>query len=196
MDSHLFRVINDFAKHTSWLHGTALLYASKLGPALLAVLVLLAVWLYRGRDSRDLALAGWAGLAPLVAVALNQPLVHLAARDRPYATLDHVLVLAHHSADPSFPSDHSVLAGAVLAALLLLDRRLGAAAVVAGLLLGFSRVYVGAHYPGDVVAGLVVGAVVAVGGWALLERPLTALVTWLRSLPGLRPVFAAQPQRS
>jgi len=192
VDADLFRAVNDFAKHTSWLHGTATFYAGTLGPALLAAIVLIAVWSSRARDSRAMALAGWAGLAPLVAVALNQPLVRLAARDRPYATLDHVLVLTHHSADPSFPSDHSVLAGSVLAVVLLLDRRLGAAAAVAGLLLAFSRVYVGAHYPGDVLAGLVVGAVVALAGWALVERPLVSTVDRLRRT-GLRPLLTAGP---
>jgi undecaprenyl-diphosphatase len=195
VDSDLFRAVNDLAKHTTWLHGTATFYASTLGPALLAAAVLLGVWLCRGRDSRSLALAGWAGLAPLVAVPLTQPLVHLADRDRPYATLDHVLVLAHRSTDASFPSDHSVLAGSVLAALLLLDKRLGAAAAAAGVLLALSRVYVGAHYPGDVLAGLVLGALVALGGWALLERPLTALVDRLRAT-GLRPLLTAGDQRS
>jgi undecaprenyl-diphosphatase len=194
VDSHLFRVVNDLAKHTAWLHGFAVLYAKTLGPALLAALVLLAVWRARRTESRSLALAGWAGLAPLAAVALNQPLVHLVWRDRPYATLDHVLVLVHRSADASFPSDHSVLAGSVLAALLLLDRRVGALAAVVGVLLAASRVYVGAHYPGDVVAGLVVGAAVALGGWALLERTLTALVERLRHT-GLRPLLTAGPQR-
>ena len=55
------------------------------------------------------------------------------------------------------PSDHAVVAGAVIVGVLLYNWRLGLAATVAGLALAFDRVYVGAHYPGDVPAGLVLG---------------------------------------
>jgi membrane-associated phospholipid phosphatase len=180
VDSDLFRTMNDFAKSTPWLHGTATFYAAKAGPALLALLVLAAVVICRKRDATSLAKAIWAGLAPLLAVALNQPLVHAFNRQRPFLALDHVLVLAHRSADGGLPSDHGTLAGAVLAALLLVDRRLGLAATAVGLLLAVSRVYVGVHYPGDVLAGLAFGAAVALLGWLLLGRALTAAVASLR----------------
>ncbi len=181
MDTDLFRTINDLAKDSTWLHGSARFYATTLGPALLALLVLAAVWVARGRSHTDLAKAGWAGLAPLLAVAVNQPLVHAFSRARPYHALSGVLLLTPPSADASFPSDHATLAGAVLAALWLMDRRLGALATVVGLLLAGSRVYVGAHYPGDVVAGLALGAAVALLGWRVLGRVLTVFVARVRA---------------
>lgn len=71
-----------------------------------------------------------------------------------------MLVLVHRSVDASFPSDHATMAGATAAGLLLLDRRLGVTAAVDAALMAFARVYVGAHFPVDVVAGLAVGLVV------------------------------------
>jgi undecaprenyl-diphosphatase len=50
-------------------------------------------------------------------------------------------------------------------------------------------VYIAAHYPWDVAAGLALGAIVAVAGWLLLRRPLIALVAWLRLRPGVRAMF-------
>jgi undecaprenyl-diphosphatase len=47
----------------------------------------------------------------------------------------------------------------------------------------FARVYVGAHYPGDVAAGLALGATVTLIGWALLHRTATALVGRLTRTP-------------
>jgi membrane-associated phospholipid phosphatase len=99
-------------------------------------------------------------------------------------------VLAHRSTDFGFRSDHAVMAGGAAAGLLLYPRRLGAAAVVAALLLAFSRVYIAAHYPHDVLAGLGFGAAVTVTGWWLLARPLTALVEWAQRTR-LRPLVTA-----
>ena len=70
----------------------------------------------------------------------------MVAEARPYAVLPHILVLAHCSTDPSFPSDHAVLAGAVAAGLWLVNRRLGNVAVLAAAAMAFARVYIGAHY--------------------------------------------------
>jgi undecaprenyl-diphosphatase len=190
VDSRLFRLVNDLATDTPWLHGVALFYAGKAGPALLALLVLLAVLWSRRWETSALAKAIWAGLAPLVAVGLNQPLVHAINRPRPWAALDHVLVLGHRSPDGGMPSDHGTLAGAVIGALFLVDRKLGWAAAVVGVLLAASRVYVGAHYPADVLAGLAFGALVAALGWVVLGPVLTRLVVLLR-LTKLRPLLTA-----
>ena len=183
--------MNDFQARTGWLHGSGLFYAKTGGPLLLAVLLIVGVLIARSRRSAEgVARAGWAGLSTLVAVGLNQPIVHAVDRARPYNALPHVHLLGTKSMDASFPSDHATLAGAVIAGLFLVDRKLGIVATVAGLLLAVDRVYVGAHYPADVLAGLVVGAVVAVAGWYLLRRPLIGIVAWLQR-SRLRPLVTA-----
>jgi membrane-associated phospholipid phosphatase len=189
LDDRLFIAVNDWARHTPTLHAWLLGYAT-YGVVLFAALMLGALVTARHRSSRDLAATGWVPLAMLIAVALNQPIGRLVGEARPYAAHPGILRLADVTTDFSFPSDHAVMAGAVAAGLLLAHRRLGIAAVVAALLMAYSRVYIAAHYPWDVLAGLLVGAAVALAGWALLRVPLTALTEWLRSLPGLRAVFA------
>ena len=188
MDSDLFRAVNDLSKSTPWLHGFATFYAGTAGPALLAVLVLMALVGSRRHETSRLAKSVWAGIAPLVAVALNQPIVHAMNRPRPFVAMPHVLLLTHRSADGGMPSDHGTLAGAVLGALFLVDRRLGWTAVGVGGLLAASRVYVGAHYPADVLAGLALGALIAVVGWFLVGPQLTGLLVRLRRTR-LRPLL-------
>ena len=126
LDDRLFFACNAFAGRTPWLHGPVEAYAG-YGVVLFGVLLVLALLRARRRGTRDLAAAGWAGVATLLAVAVNQPIAHLVHEARPYATHPHVLLLTHRSADFSFPSDHAVMAGAAATGLLL-----GAAVALAG----------------------------------------------------------------
>jgi membrane-associated phospholipid phosphatase len=188
LDDRLLIDVNSLARHTGWAHGAILGYAT-YGVLLFAGLLLAAVLLRRTASDARLAAAGWACLATVLAVGLNQPLVSAFAEARPYTAHHGLLVLASHSTDASFPSDHAVMAGAAAAGLWLASRVLGTVAVGAALVMAFSRVYIAAHYPWDVVAGLLFGTLVALLGWAVLRRPLTAVTGRLRALPGLRQAF-------
>ena len=189
-DRPLFRDANEFTRDTPWLHGGMLGYAA-YGTVLFAALLLVGWWV--ARSSGDLvrvAAALWAPVGALVALAINQLLVHAWQEPRPYDVLSRISVLASRSSDYSFPSDHAVMAGAVAGGLLLVHRRLGAVALAAALLMAFARVYIGAHWPGDVVVGLLVGAAVVVGGFVAVRRPAVALLRVLVSTP-LRPLLVA-----
>jgi len=187
----VFGQLNEFARDTGWLHAPMLAYAT-YGVVLFASLLLAGWWIARDRGSRAMAAALWTGAAMLLAVAANQPIVNGVHEARPYTDHPHILVLAHRSADFSFPSDHAVMAGAVAAGLWLVSKRLGVVAAVAALLMAFARVYIAAHYPHDVLAGLAFGAGIVLVGWLLLATPLTWLVDWLARTP-LRPLLVHEP---
>lgn len=193
LDDRVLHDVNTFARHTGWLHAPALNYAT-YGVVLFAGLLIAGLLLARTRRARTLAAAGWACLAAVVAVAVNQPVGHLFHEARPYATHRHLLVLASRTSDFSFPSDHAVMAGAAAAGLFLVSRRLGVIAAAAAVLMALARVYISAHYPWDVLGGLVFGAAVTGLGWLILRIPLTALVAQSRRLPGLRAVLDATPK--
>jgi undecaprenyl-diphosphatase len=175
-DRSLFLAINEWARDTPWLHSALRLYA-EYGVVLFGALLIAGFLLSRRRGSASAVAASlWAGAATIIAVAVNQPIASAVDEPRPYTAYHHILVLAHRSADPSFASDHATMAGAVAIGLLFTSRRLGYLAVAAALLMGFTRVYIGAHYPVDVAAGLLLGGTVAAAGWLALRRPLIALV--------------------
>jgi membrane-associated phospholipid phosphatase len=185
----MFGDINEFARDTGWLHGPLLGFAS-YGVVAFAALLVAGWWVARDRSPRTMAAALWAGAGTLVAVAANQPIVNGVREARPYTDHHQILVLATRSADYSFPSDHAVMAGAVAAGLWFVDRRLGAVASVAALLMAFARVYIAAHYPHDVLAGLAFGALLVLVGWWLLGGAFTRLVERLTTSP-LRPLLVS-----
>ncbi len=195
-DAGDFLLINRFARRTGWLHGVMTGYASTYGLVILVLLLAAGWWLARRTGQLGvMAALVWAGLGTLVAVGVNQPIVTAVAEKRPYASIPHTLLLVSRSTDYGFPSDHATMAGAVATGLCYVNRRLGILAWVAAVLLAFSRVYVGAHYPHDVIAGLVVGAVVVVVGRLLARPALVWLLTRLVRTP-LRPLLVAGPRHT
>lgn len=169
-DHALFRWTNDLARHTPWLHGAARLFAND-GVVLFGVLLVVGALWARRVSLLLLVRSVLAGVGVLLAVAVNQPIVAAVDARRPFEVYPHALVLVHRSTDPSFPSDHATMAGAVAVGLFLVNRRLGAVAAALALLMAVTRVYVGAHFPLDVVAGLLLGGAVA----ALVQLPARRL---------------------
>jgi undecaprenyl-diphosphatase len=177
-----FLRINEFARDTPWLHPVVIGYAD-YGIVVFAVLLAAGWWIARRRgDLTALAAAVWAPLGALAAVAISEPLAAVIAEPRPDAMLPDIVVLAHRGGE-SFPSDDSVLAGAVAAGLVLVGNRLGTVALLAAAAMAFARVYIGADYTHDVLAGLGLGVTVSVlGFWA--TRPV--LVRLLRRAEEIR----------
>lgn len=193
LNDQVFLAINGFARHTPWLHAPVQAYA-KYGAGLFGLLLVLGLLSVRRGPTRSLAASGWACVAVLVALAVNQPIGRLVAEPRPYAIHHGILVLAQRTSDFSFPSDHAVMAGATATGLLLFSRRLGLIAAAAAVLMAFARVYIAAHYPWDVLAGLALGGMLTWAIWELLDGPITAFAGWLRDRPGVNTIFAPTPE--
>ncbi|HKN50387.1 MAG TPA: phosphatase PAP2 family protein [Actinomycetota bacterium] len=171
MDGSAYRWFNRLADRTPWAHGMVVAYA-KYGIGIFAVL-LLATWLVsRRRSDAATALAAlvWGGVAALGSLALNQVVGHAVARPRPYIAMPTAHLLVSRTGDFSFPSDHAAVAAAVTVGLWLVDRRAGLVAGLLALAMACARVYAGAHYPGDVLGGLLVGSLVAAAGWIPARR--------------------------
>lgn len=92
----------------------------------------------------------------------NILLKNIVARVRPYEVIEGLELLVGKATDWSFPSGHtgSSFAAAVMM-FLVLPRRYGILALIYALLMGFSRLYVGIHYPTDVLTGAITGTLCA-----------------------------------
>ncbi len=105
------------------------------------------------------------GASLLGSLLFNNMLVkNLVARPRPYRMIQTLTILVPEPGEYSFPSGHtssSFAAGVVL--YLMLPKKYGVPAMILAFLIGISRLYVGVHYPTDVLAGAVLGTLIAVG---------------------------------
>ena len=92
----------------------------------------------------------------------NILLKNLVARPRPYTQLPDLSLLVPYPKDYSFPSGHTCSSFAVAGSLLHSGKTWNALripAFVLAILISFSRLYVGAHYPSDVIVGAIIGLV-------------------------------------
>jgi undecaprenyl-diphosphatase len=193
LDGSLFTTVTDFARDTPWLNTPMELWTNA-GLGVFAVLMLMGWWNARRRDDRSMVLALAAPVAVVAAFAVTEVAKKLVAEVRPCYSLPHDYFVDACPArtDFAFPSGHSTTAFATVAALWLLDRRLSVIAAAFALLEGFTRVYVGAHYPHDVIGAALLALPVAYLASLLLGRIALPLVARLRT-GALGPVLTATP---
>ncbi|MGI5228048.1 phosphatase PAP2 family protein [Actinoallomurus sp. CA-142502] len=160
-DDGAYREMVTLARHTPWLNAAVNLWSDY---GLVLFIVLAAAGLRRGGGVwRALWVPGAMAVAYLVSAVVKLGI----GEQRPCRTLPavgHIVSACPPLGDYSFPSNHAVLAAAAAVAVWRIDRRLGVVAAVNAVVIAASRVYIGVHYPHDVVAGLLLGALVAWAG--------------------------------
>ncbi|MBO4653159.1 MAG: phosphatase PAP2 family protein [Lachnospiraceae bacterium] len=99
---------------------------------------------------------------------LLKPLVN---RVRPYEVIDGLVLIGKKATDGSFPSGHTAASIASAVAMCrYLKKRWSVPLIVLALMISFSRLYIGIHYPTDVLAGLLDGILLAVIAWVIESR--------------------------
>ena len=156
------------------------------GAGWVAVAAALAIW----GEKRDRRAALAATAAMFAAIGLAQgPAKSVFRRRRPWATKA-VRVVGRRTRDFSFPSGHSAGSFAAAAALASFYPERAPLLFTAAGLVGVSRVYLGHHYPSDVVAGAALGSGVGLLGGGLLKTRVGQAVD---RLPAEFPLVTAGP---
>ena len=122
--------------------------------------ILMAIVLILYSETRKAGVAVTAGM--LASFVFNNLLLkNLVARIRPYEVIDGLTLLVDKASDLSFPSGHSATSFVAATIMMcMLPKRYGVSAMVLATLIAFSRLYVGIHYPTDVLFGTVSGIVI------------------------------------
>ena len=168
MDYSLFRDINGLSGAPLPDHVFRFV-AERFEIALIALVALIFLIPWRAHRQELRIGAVFATAAAAIGLLVNQPISHAVDRLRPYVAhpaTAHLLIARSH--DPSFPSDHATGGFALACGMFLYDRLVGTILFVLAALLAFSRVYVGTHYPADVLGGALIGVLAAL----LLRIPI------------------------
>ncbi len=162
VDVWLFQLLNLYLVHPAADDLMVFLTRVKLSGHIIALAALFII-IRRGKSAfLVILLALFAvGMADIVASGILKPLVQ---RIRPCFVLDHVRLLVSQPRSYSFASSHAANSAAVASVIWIffhrgdfVEKLYTIIMILYALAISWSRVYVGVHYPGDVIAGMMIG---------------------------------------
>lgn len=164
-----------------------MVYASEYGREFFWIPVVALIWILGGDKQKRVSFL--MAVAFVLAIILGIVSKHVMAEPRPFEVLGNARVLLPKPTDYSYPSGHAVIVstGAIVA-LIGISRKVSVPLTVEALIVSYSRVYVGVHWPADILGGWLMGSVCASSAFLLagvLERVYNLIFSaWSRILGG------------
>jgi len=178
-DVSVFHLINQFAGHVPILD-LVMVFFARYALELYALLFIIAWFTLPKTDTKHRHALVVAGCAGVLALAVNFLIAHIWFRPRPFTVLPRgsFTQLIPHGNDSSFPSDHTSGSFAFAAASWGNNEKwISRSFTWLAVIVMVARVYVGVHWPTDVIAGLVVGTLSGRLMWKFSRylNPITAI---------------------
>jgi undecaprenyl-diphosphatase len=158
MNYDLFQSVNQLAGNYPMLDWFMAFVTQKA--LFIYVVLFIVLWLF-GSEKHKYTVFFAAGTG-LLGLIINAVIGEFYFEPRPFAVHDDVHLLLPHAADASFPSDHTTGAFALSFGVFLFHRKLGSIMILFALVTGISRIYVGHHYPLDVMGSIVVASLASI----------------------------------
>ncbi len=160
-----FFAINNLAGHNSMIDKLIMIIADYL--PLILVLTIIILWFRKKKTSgksieknhyKQISLLSL--YSAIIGLLLNKIISTLYYHPRPFVN-NKVLLLIKHSADSSFPSDHTTLMLSIALMLIYFTttRRTGIILTITALIGGIARIYVGVHYPLDIIGSIITSTI-------------------------------------
>ena len=179
MNKSLFLIINSWAGQNIWLDRFMIFSAEWLGYFL--ILLLITPWLLTYFIKNDRvsswarsALLKWSYYREMLVVAFGSAIIsrfifvniirYFYYHPRPFLVLSDTVQLTDHEMVSSFPSGHASFYFALATGVYLYNKKAGYIYFVLAGFMGLARVFVGVHWPLDIMAGALLGILVSLGG--------------------------------
>lgn len=173
-DTSIFYWINGLAGHIRFFDELLKGLASDYFLPVVACLILVALW-FGTRDNLRRRLNQEAIISSLSSVGIANGLVNLSNffyfRIRPFYTLpeSQVHLLFYRPTDSSFPSNFTAMLFALAVPILMYNKKYGLVLLCIALVGGFARIFVGIHYPFDVLGGAGIGIFTGLLSYGLVK---------------------------
>ena len=151
----LFRMFNDLGKEVMFLNPIMIFFAKYMKYFLLFGIVM--YWFTRKRENRIMIISSM--FAFVIAEVFGAIAGAIHSNNQPFAELSNVNQLIGHAIDNSFPSDHAIEFFSICITFLLFKKNLRYVWLAIAILVSISRVWVGVHYPADILVGAILGII-------------------------------------
>lgn len=163
---HYFRLINDLGKQFPTLNPPFYVVAEYMVYVL--ALSTLFYWFTRTDENRMMVVCATATFALAELFGKVAGLLHF--NQQPFAELANVNQLVEKAVNNSFPSDHTILFFSFCMSFFLFKKKGGFLWMLLALCVGISRIWVGVHYPADVIVGALISIGSALTVYLVLPR--------------------------
>jgi undecaprenyl-diphosphatase len=152
MNVNLFRTINDLGKEYTYLNNFFIFMAEYM--VFILAFIALIFWFTRREENRMMIIS--ATISFILAEMMGKIAGTLHSNNQPFAELSNVNKLIEKAVDNSFPSDHTILFFAFCMTFFIYQKRWRYIWIMLALVVGISRIWVGVHYPADVIVGAII----------------------------------------
>ncbi len=169
IDLQLFNLINGLAGKWQWLDYLAMFFARYFEYFLLLALLIFLIVNFKkhwkmAAESVVVAVFARFVLAEIIRLVWFRP--------RPFVVENFIPLISQNSAEASFPSGHASFYFALSTIIYCYNKKAGILFFIASFLIALSRIFVGVHWPSDILVGALIGILIGWLGYKISKKYL------------------------